>query len=369
MSDVMITAISPVDVGRAKDFPRRAGEVGWPALDTCAERAVELARQETTWARMQSPLEVEFLKCVYDECLAAKSAHPNEVIGHSRGHDGVDVIVPSSMLDENMKREVLVEGGGLLLSGADRFSTELNRMTGNLAVARRSCMGVLALFGSEPTRVLGPQSALTYVVPVNGDVIVHPDGAAPFDLAAGSSAMVEGCPRVFASSETLTVLFVEAAFTPWIRKRILRERARFHPLLRLDSPRDVGELLQVYGLDEPVLYVDLLRDEFDSLIENSPDELVRWWWLLGQSRPGFVAPREFEELVVRGRFAGGIGVHDDGEPLVVRGAGCDLAVPSSQIEFFEQLVAGGLVTCEAGSQEANSALNLLPTGVVEPIRW
>jgi hypothetical protein len=293
-------------------------------------------------------------------------------VGHVRGHDGQDTVVQEGALEGGGREGVLAQGGGLLLSSAEGFSTDLNAFTGWLAVASGSRATAVVLRGSEPTRVLGPQVVRTIVLPLTGDVVVHPDGDGPSDLPAGSAVLVQGYPRVLADPDATTALVIESAFDPMQRGAMLLDRAAGHPFLRVDAPAPGVGPVEVYGRDEPVEYADLVRSEHDLLLANTAPELMHWWWVLGRRLPPFPPPARAPELRVRGRFPGGVGEVPAGGELpdeveLFKGAGALLAVPATRRELFTDLVAGSDLVVAHDDPALRSVLNLLAAGAIEVV--
>jgi len=365
MATGAVSNIEIVDAGRLNRFPTAATAAGIAELDEWARLGRDRARASAGWAEHGAQVDPADFRSTWFECSGAIAALPVEVSAHVRGHDGVDMIVQNDALDQRRRRAALDDGGGLVLSQAERFSDRLNRMCGELSVAWNTRVTVFALVGSEPTRVLGPQVVRSCVVAVSTNVVVHPEGAAPFDLPAGGCAVVDGFPRVLAGPDVFTLLFVESALTSAARSALLVERGRFHPLLRLDAPLDPTPPIEVYGIDEPVPYADLLERELSALRENSSDEQLRWWWLLDRALPPLPLPWSADDMIVRGRFPGGVGVVYQGDELVLKGAGTVFAVPDGRQELLQALLSGTDITCSPRSDLYPSLANLIAVGAAE----
>jgi hypothetical protein len=357
--------IEIVDAGRLNRFPLGAAHAGFPELDEWSEVARTHAVSSVTWAETGARVDPMTLSSTYFECAGAIAARPAEVTGHVRGHDGIDMIVQHDALDARRHRALLDDGGGLVLSEAERFSDLLNRMCGELSVAWNTRVTAHALVGSEPTRVLGPQVVRTCVIAVSASVVVHPHDGAPFDLPAGGCAVVDGFPRVLASPEAFTLLFVESTFTAAAQHALLLERAQFHPLLRIDAPIDPASPVEVYGLDGEVAYADVLERELATLVEHSTEEQLRWWWVLDRSLPPLPIPFTGDDIVVRGRFPGGVGVVHEGEELVLKGAGVVFAVPAGRQQLLQALLSGSPIGCSPRSELFPSLANLAAVGAAE----
>ncbi len=361
MGTTTLRDIESVDVGASDHFPSTpTGE-----LNDLSRRAQEVAGSLIGWSEPDATIDVAQLRATYEQCRAAVLAEGGSAVGHVRSHDGMDMIVQADALDADRRRSILNDGGGLLLESAERFSAPLNRMCGHLAVARGARVSALALFGSEPTRVLGPQVRRTLVLAAGSDVVVHPDGGAPFELRAGHCATAEGMPRIVAGPDSFTVLLVESAFTPLHRHSMVLDRAARHPLLRLDAPLELAEPVDVYGSSEPVRYVDLVAGEVDLLLSNSPDDLLEWWWVISRRLPPFAIPGSADRVVVRGRFPGGVGTIENDEHLILKGAGVTFAVPEHHRELLADLLGGDTFECAVEGDRYRSVCNLAAAGAIE----
>ena len=164
------------------------------------------------------------------------------------------------------------------------------------------------MFGSQPARDFMPNIEASYVIPLGGDVIVHPNADAPLEVGAGEVHRVDGFPRIHSNQAGLTIVLVVKGFGPIDRKRALLARASRHPLIRVDVPVDIASSLAVYGVSEPQVYATLLQRAYEEVRNSATSDELTWTWLLGAALDPVPDPRPLPLRQVRGRFPGGVGV-------------------------------------------------------------
>jgi hypothetical protein len=364
-----MSLIEVVATHRGARFPGTATEVGLPEWDEAARRGVDEAAREWSAGLGSGRVPVEVLERIHLALFASGGAFAPGAEGHRRGPDGIDVVVQAPALDAVERDRLRADGGGIVVRGARRRSPELDRLVTLFGIARRARADAIAVHGSEPTRVLGGQVGQTCVLPVTGAVVVQPDGGPPFDLRPGEAITLPGIPRLAADPDATTVLIVEEVFTDRARRAMLADRARYHPLLRVDAPVPGSGPAEVYGIDGPVDYGDLVRGQLDALLAASPTDAMRDWWRWDERLP----PTRFASgpaARVRGRFPGGIGVVELGDAVLARAGGVNLVAQPEAVALVARLLERAPVALsELGSMpRVVEALSVLASvGLVEEV--
>ena len=349
-----------IDIGWRARFPDRP-DLSWSSV---AREATDRARRDLPWVFSDGLIDRELLERMAGPALVALQQGVGSIIGHGRNVDGQDLMVLSDALDAAQRRQLLINGGGLLLDGAHTWSPALNSVCGRLAVATERPVIARALLGSEPTRIDGNLFEFNTIVPVASPVIVHPDGAAPFDVPVGTAVRVEGMPRILAHAGSLTLLLSEVRLTDSDYLKVLLDRGTAHPLLRLDAPARVDRPAEVYGMEDSVDFGQLICEQIDLLHEGAPDDLIGWWWLLGQPL-GSVDLPEGDTIWVRGRFPGGIGVIPAEGGTIVRAGGHTFTVAEEEEQVLRDLVAGRRLVLRSGSPSYEAVALLASIGLVD----
>ena len=365
--DTELTHLRAVDLGRAAAYPERPGGDSHGGL---AEASVHARRAATALepafhgdgvvsvdpAAVQSAFDLGLA------LVATRSAHVDFL---SRTVDNMDV---HGSIADRAPGVPLERNDGYLVRDLEGCSAVLNALAGRLSVARSARVGVFLLYGSAPFPVERPAAGPAWVLPLNGDIIVRPPDGPPTQLTPGHLMSSPGWPRIHSHPSVCTLVVVEEKFTGRIQRDALLERFAHHPLLRVDAAIDPGRRVALYGLDGLVDYPAVVRSAAGEVVESSPIDLLRWWWVLARRLPPLVAQCP-DGLVVRGRFPGGAGVLTEvaaDDALVVRAGGHALAGPPASLEFLLRLVAGETVAATT-DDERRSAAEVLAAGLAEPM--
>ena len=357
--------ISVVPTTRGAAFPQHPSETEFVDLADRADEATKAAVIAMDSQPQRGLLTGASADALVTATAAVIAARPADLNAHMVGHDGVDERVLRDGLSNDVTARVAAEGGGLVLANGERYLPQLRRAHLMLGVAWQAPVYTYVLVGNDQTRILDRVMTDCLVLPISHDVIVHPIGGDPFDVAAGMVGTSHGSPRVTAAPDAITIVLGRRRFGSAALRSVLVSLAPHHPLLRLDVPLDPDGPVAVYGSAEPVDYFDLVRQQAAAVRLVATDEQTQWWWTLSHPLTPMPPTTPLVGRQVTGWFPGGVGVlggEQDGSAVLLRAAGVTLRVPTSKLDLFGALLSGHPMACTA-SNEA-SLRHLAQCGVI-----
>lgn len=345
--------ISLVPNSRGAAFPQHPSDTEFGDLAHRAKEATERALTAIGTHSQGALLSDASQNGLVQSAAAAIAARPADLNAHLVGHDGVDERVLRDGLSDDMMMRVADEGGGLVLANGERYLSPLRRAHLMLGVAWRAPVYTYVIVGNDQTQILDRVMTDCLVLPISSDIIVHPQGGAPFDVVAGAVATANGSPRVTAPTGAVTVVFGRRRFGSAALRSVLVSLAPHHPLLRLDVPLDPNGPVTVYGSAEPGDYHELVQQQAAAVRLIATDERAQWWWTLSHPLTPLSPTSQLLGRRVTGWFPGGVGVlgsDEDGAAVLLRTAGVTLRVPASRFGLFGTLLSGGTIDCTASNE-------------------
>jgi hypothetical protein len=299
----------------------------------------------------------------YDQGLALISSRSDRVELLNVDPDGTVRRDPVSSLPSGLER---TENECFIVGGIETFSAMAGVFAGRLAVLAGSPITCDLIFGSL-RRADGLDGARSWIVPVNGDVIVRPAAGAPQDVRYGQMWSCTGLPQIHSNPAIATLVFRTVPFTLTDRRSMLIKRAVFHPLLRVDAAVRASTV-NAYGVAGPTQFNELVESSIRQVIADSDAELLKWWWTLDHALTP-LAGGPIESMAIRGRFPAGVGINERAATeagFVVRSGNYNLHVPHACRELLAQFVSGEPIVC-SDQLTQDSAHELLRCGLAEPI--
>ena len=357
--------ISVVPTTRGAAFPQHPSETEFVDLADRADEATKAAISAIEPLSQRVLFAGASVDALVTGTAAVIAARPTDLNAHMVGHDGVDERVLRDGLSDDVMARVAAEGGGLVLANGDRYLPQIRRAHLMLGVAWQAPIYTYVLVGNDQTRILDRVMTDCLVLPISHDVIVHPQGEQPFDVAAGAVGAAQGSPRVIAPPDAVTVVFGRRRFGSAALRSVLVSLVPHHPLLRLDVPLNPDGPVTVYGSAEPVDYYDLVQEQAAAVRLVATDERAQWWWTLSHTLPPLPPTTPLMGRQVTGWFPGGVGVlgsEQAGSAVLLRTAGITVRVPTSKLDLFGTLLSGTPVGCTASNEP--SLRQLAQCGVI-----